>query len=441
MKYGLEENTIEAIGKLLEAYPQVDKAYLFGSRAKGNFKPGSDIDLAMKGEGITYQDVVRIGARIDELADPLIADVLAYDSINEPALKEHIDRVGIEIYSRWREKPLDELVTFQRGHDLLQSDFEDGKYLVAGSNGPIGYHNKFTTKGPGITLGRSGNSIGVAHYYENDFWAHNTALYSKSFQAGYPKFIYYLLKGFDFKSFDSGSAVPSLNRNHIHSVKFNVPPLSEQKAIAETLSALDDKIDLLHRQNKTLEQLAETLFRQWFVEEAKEDWEVGKVEDLFILQRGYDLPTQHRTFGKYPIITASGSNGFHDQYKVEGPGVTTGRSGSLGAVFYVAEDFWPLNTSLYVKEYKIATPIYAYFFLKNLDLGKLNGGSAVPTLNRNDVHSIEVTLPPKKVVMNFHEQAKSYFTKIESNQSQIRTLTQLRDILLPKLMSGEVRVV
>lgn len=182
---------------------------------------------------------------------------------------------------------------------------------------------------------------------------------------------------------------PTLNLSSLKALKFNIPPLPEQTAIASVLSSLDDKIDLLHRQNATLEKMAETLFRQWFVEEAKEEWEVGNVLDLFKLQRGYDLPSQNREDGNVPIITSSGPNGFHIESKVKGPGVTTGRSGVIGKVFFVEEDFWPLNTSLFVLEFKRATPLYTYFFLKTLDLASLNGGSAVPTLNRNDVHALE----------------------------------------------------
>ena len=196
----------------------------------------------------------------------------------------------------------------------------------------------------------------------------------------------------------------------------------------------------MHRQNKTLEQLAETLFRQWFVEEAEESWEVGTVLDLFKLQRGFDLPTQNRIGGKYPIVASSGISETHNEYKVMAPGVTTGRSGSLGDVFYIEEDFWPLNTSLYVSEFRRGTPLFTFFFLKTLDLKSLNGGSAVPTLNRNNVHELETELPPKKIIQEFEDIVRTYFQKIKSNQTQIRTLTQTRDTLLPKLMSGEVRV-
>ena len=161
---------------------------------------------------------------------------------------------------------LGDLVTFQRGHDLPKTQFKDGPYPVAGSNGIIGFHNEFTTRGPGVTIGRSGN-IGNAFFYERDFWAHNTSLYVKEFHGSHPRFVYYLLKNFDLAGHNSGSAVPSLNRNYIHPLEVIAPQeIEEQKAIAKILSDLDAKIELNHQMNKTLEQIAQAIFKQWFVD-------------------------------------------------------------------------------------------------------------------------------------------------------------------------------
>jgi type I restriction enzyme S subunit len=237
-----------------------------------------------------------------------------------------------------------------------------------------------------------------------------------------------------------GAVFDTITRDTFDHITVSLPPLPEQKSIASVLSSLDDKIDLLHRQNKTLEALAETLFRQWFVEEAEEGWKMGQVKDLFVLQRGFDLPAQHRTAGRFPIFSASGVHGYHNEYRVQAPGVTTGRSGLLGHVFYIMDDFWPLNTSLFIVEYKLAKPLFAYSFLKTLDLEGLNGGSAVPTLNRNDVHSLETSLPPLELIDRFESVTQPMFCKIKENRNQIQTLARFRDTLLPKLMSGEVKV-
>jgi type I restriction enzyme S subunit len=243
-----------------------------------------------------------------------------------------------------------------------------------------------------------------------------------------------------FESISHGAIFNTIIGSSLKETPFFLPPLLEQRTIASVLSSLDDKINLLHRQNKTLEAMVETLFRQWFVEAADERWEEGKIGDLFILQRGYDLPIQDRIDGQFPIISSSGINGNHFEFKVKAPGVVTGRSGLLGNVFYVMENFWPLNTTLYIKDYKIATPLYGYFFLRTLDLSLYNAGSAVPTLNRNHVHEQETIIPPKALIMKFETFAVNIFKKIENNNNQIHTLEKLRDTLLPKLMNGEVRV-
>lgn len=110
--------------------------------------------------------------------------------------------------------------------------------------------------------------------------------------------------------------------------------------------------------------MAGTLFRQWFVEESS-GFDDGKISDFFVLHRGYDLPIQERIVGEFPIVTSSGIDSFHHEFKIKGPGVVTGRSGQIGNVYLVFNDFWPLNTTLYVSEFKKATPTFAYFSLSH----------------------------------------------------------------------------
>lgn len=457
MKFGLSENIIEKIQQVLTTNSKVDKAYIFGSRAKGNYREASDIDMAIKGQNLNYDDVLSLGVKLDEQNLPYKIDLLDYHTIKEPALKEHIDRVGIEFYSRWKKLKLGEVITFQRGHDLTRVDMSVGKYPVAGSNGIIGYHNKYTTKGPGVTIGRSGN-IGTPHYYENDFWAHNTVLYIKDFKVSEPKFIYYFLKTIDFTQFNAGSSVPTLNRNHIHDLDFLLPPLSEQTAIASILSSLDDKIDLLHRQNKTLEQLAETLFRQWFVEEENNAVKLGTV----IKTSSGGTPSRSKmeyyhngTIKWVKSKELQGSYIFETEEKVTDEAVKNSSA-----------KLFPANTILIamygatVGEYAIlAEPAtcnqavcglipndnYPYTFLFILtkynkeNLIGLAVGSAQQNISQELIKDIEIPNSVDKI-KEFHKSVETYFDKIKSNQTQIRTLTQTRDTLLPKLMSGEVRV-
>jgi type I restriction enzyme S subunit len=272
----------------------------------------------------------------------------------------------------------------------------------------------------------------------------------------------------------TGTAVPHISGRQIKDFAFALPPIVEQKAIAAVLEALDDKIELNRRMNATLEAMARALFQSWFVDfdpvRAKLDgrppagldaataplfpatfqespqgpvphgWEVGRLDDVLTLQRGFDLPTPDRTHGKYPVMAASGPNGWHDKFMVRGPGVTTGRSGVLGRVFFVHGDFWPLNTSLWVKEFKRISPAYAFHLLRGLDFEVFNAGSAVPTLNRNHVHNLPVVMPPQAIVKAFDAQVMPLMTRQKANEDQSHTLATLRDTLLPKLLSGELDV-
>ncbi|MDP1557629.1 MAG: restriction endonuclease subunit S [Nitrosomonas sp.] len=256
-------------------------------------------------------------------------------------------------------------------------------------------------------------------------------------------YIYYLLKEkiAELSQISHGGVFDTITRDTFKEINASLPPLPEQKAIASVLSSLDDKIDLLHRQNKTLEAMAETLFRQWFVEEAQGNWEAGTLGNVVDFNYGKTLKDQERSGSGYPVVGSSGVVGFHKDYLVEAPGIVTGRKGTLGVVNYFFDNFFPIDTTFYMTS-KIQSDglFYEYLLLKSVGLGDMNSDSAVPGLNRNAAHAIPVTIPPSELVSNFNNFCKPTFAKINTNTCQIRTLKTLRDTLLPKLMSGEVRV-
>lgn len=168
--------------------------------------------------------------------------------------------------SQWCQTTLGEFVRLQRGHDLTDETRRFGHVPVMGAAGMNGYHDIARAKGPGVVIGRSGASFGKAHYCPQDYWPHNTGLYVTDFQGNDPRFTYYFLKSLDFSGYNSGSAQPSLNRNFIYRIPVCVPDPIEQRAIAGVLGALDDKIELNRRMNETLEALAQSLFKSWFVD-------------------------------------------------------------------------------------------------------------------------------------------------------------------------------
>jgi len=160
-----------------------------------------------------------------------------------------------EIPEHWEVIRFKYVLWLQRGHDLPTTDFRDGPYPVCGSNGCIGYHAQFTTKGPGVTVGRSG-SVGEVNYIYTDYWAHNTALYIKEFRRSIPRYAFYLLKTLDVKYLSEGTAVGTLNRNYIHDVPIAIPDVTEQRTIADYLDHETARIDaLIEKINKSIDLL------------------------------------------------------------------------------------------------------------------------------------------------------------------------------------------
>ncbi|QTR47332.1 restriction endonuclease subunit S [Thiothrix litoralis] len=127
-----------------------------------------------------------------------------------------------------------------------------------------------------------------------------------------------------------------------------------------------------------------------------EDWDVKTLGNITTLQRGFDLPSRLRKVGQVPIISSAGVSGFHNKAMAKANGVVTGRYGTIGETFFVEEDFWPLNTTLYVSDFKDNDPLFIYFLLKTIDFQSHSGKSGVPGVNRNDLHELIITSPPTK---------------------------------------------
>jgi len=269
---------------------------------------------------------------------------------------------------------------------------------------------------------------------------------------------YALLKGREeLVSLAHGAAQQNISQEIIKKFEIEVPDLQEQQKVVVILSAYDDLIENNTRRIEILEEMARRLYEEWFVQfrfpghEGVEftdsslglipvGWTVGCLQDVITLQRGFDLPVQHRLAGSVPIISATGIGGSHVEAKVKGPGVVTGRSGSIGKVMYVHDDHWPLNTTLWGANYPLGSTLFAYYVLSSIDLKGFNVGAAVPTLNRNDIHGLPVNIPPKEIVQSFEKVAEPLHNLTEKLRRKNANLRAQRDLLLPKLISGEIDV-
>jgi len=416
------------------------------------------------------------------MADEAVASAETKSWLYQPVFPEH-----------WERRPLYSLAQWVNGlafRDIQFSPTGRPVIKIAEIKGGISGQTKFTeqvfdesvrVRAGDLLFSWSGQpetSIDVFWWRGSDGWLNQHSFRVTPVEGVDPTFFFYLLRYLkpNFVGIARNKQTTGLGhvtKRDLEAIEAAYPSLPEQRAIAHILGTLDDKIELNRRINETLEAMARAMFKSWFVDfdpvgakaEGRDPglpkpvadffpdsfenselgaipagWGVGRLDDVLVLQRGFDLPTSLRTPGLYPVIAASGPNGSHNQFMVRGPGVTTGRSGVLGNVFYVHQDFWPLNTSLWVKEFKASTPAYAFYLLRGLDFRLFNAGSAVPTLNRNHVHGLPTLMPPMKLIEAFEAFAVTTLRRQRTGEIESSTLASLRDALLPKLISGELRI-
>jgi type I restriction enzyme, S subunit len=399
--------------------------------------------------------------------------------------------------NNWIKTTLGDFLSLQRGHDLTEPERRDGSIPVMGSAGPNGLHDTALAKGPGIVIGRSGASFGQVHLSKCDFWPHNTGLYVTDFKGNDPLFAYYFLKTIDFTRFNSGSAQPSLNRNFIYPIPVRIPPLAEQKRIAGILGALDDKIELNRKMNETLEQMAKALFRSWFVDfdpvhakaagrqpagmdkatadlfpDSLVDSELGKIPKGWIaapLSHGFEILS-----GGTPRTSEEGYwNGGIPWYSVKdapadsdiwvlGTEKTVTQEGvdnsaaqilparttiisARGTVGKLALTGLPMamNQSCFGLRGKNGiSDLTAYFIAQDATVRLLQNthGTVFDTINRQTFEGVKWQFPPGELSVAFEKQADQLLSKIKTNLEESRTLSALRDTLLPRLLCGDTHL-
>jgi type I restriction enzyme S subunit len=246
----------------------------------------------------------------------------------------------------------------------------------------------------------------------------------------------------------TGVNVPHISGKQIAGFKVPVPPLEQQRKVAALIGAYDDLIANNQRRIALLESMAEEIYREWFVrmrcpvdtDANRSPERLRPFDSLCELQRGFDLPDSDMQPGSVPVIASTSIKGFHNVAKVNPPVITTGRSGSLGTVLYVREPAWPLNTSLWVKDFKGNSPNLVYFTLRGLHLENFNAGAGVPTLNRNHLRSIKVRIPTAASQSKFDELVEPVLAQAQTLRLACAKIVSTRDALLPRLIAGKLRV-
>jgi type I restriction enzyme S subunit len=193
--------------------------------------------------------------------------------------------------------------------------------------------------------------------------------------------------------------------------------------------------------NDNLQQQIEAIFNSQYAPSLRlANWTVGTVGDVVTLQRGYDLPKNKMSPGSYPVAGSTDTIFYHNDFTTEAPCIVMGRSGNIGNPRLYMKKCWAHNTTLFVKDFKSNNPYWSYYMLRTIDYSQFHGGSAVPTLNRNHVHSFEIAIPPINHQNEFAERILPLLLLIENNRAEINTLSEFRDSILPQLMSGALDV-
>jgi len=270
-----------------------------------------------------------------------------------------------------------------------------------------------------------------------------------------PSFLYYYFRSpigrNKIESIVEFTAAAGIRGSDLSNIEIEIPDTATQKEIAQILSSLDDKIELNLQMNQTLEAMAQAVFKEWFVDfkfpgfdgelvdGLPKGWRMGSFEELTDIKTGKGLKrTEFKPDGIYPIIGANGELGRTDEYLLDDKLLLTGRVGTLGSIKISYGKKWYSDNVLIMKPYKYF--YFSYFNLKAIDMNSLNRGSTQPLVTQTDLKNYLTLIPSEEILLLFEKTVNEIFEKIFFNDIQIQTLTQTRDTLLPKLMSGKMRL-
>ena len=387
----------------------------------------------------------------------------------------------------WRSSTWGDEVCLEYGKALRGYSQTHGKYRVFGSNGPIGWTNNALTQGPGVILGRKGAYRGV-EYCRDPFWVIDTAYYIVPKTDLDMRWLYYAVKHYKLGEVDDGSPIPSTTRSAVYMLELDVPPKHEQRAIAHILGTLDDKIELNRKQNETLEAMARALFKAWFVDfepvrakmegrwqrgqslpglpahlydlfpdrlveselgEVPEGWKYAPLSEFIEILDSRRVPLSGKQRaerrGIYPYHGAAGVMDFVDDYLFDGIHVLVGEDGSVvkddGRPYtqYVWGKFW-VNNHAHVLRGRGITNETLLIFLDQCDIAPFVTGAVQPKLSQGNLKKIPFIDAGEWLLNGFGEVISPLFKKIRDATEELRALVQIRDTLLPKLISGELRV-
>ena len=369
----------------------------------------------------------------------------------------------------------DEFVRLNRGFDLPESKIVDGEYPVVASTNIKAYHNAYKVKPPVVVTGRSG-SLGKVQYIDSKCWPLNTSLYSKDFRGNNPKYIYYFLQTMHLEQYNAGAGVPTLNQNHLQQLKIVVHDIDEQKKVSYILSAYDNLIENNNKRIKLLEQMAENLYKEWFVrfrfpgyentkfvDDIPSDWQILRMSDFCYVTDGtHDTPKPVNDDG-VPLVTGkcikNGFIDFNEPYNIsyqdhesisKRSGLKTGdilfsNIGTVGTTCLVNYDReFSVKNVIILKPDNIKVSNYLYSWLNSDSIQAIfatqTNGASQQFVGLNFMRRFKILVPNANVLDLYSDRIKPIRTEIVKLHDINENLVKQRDMLLPRLMSGKLEV-
>jgi len=354
--------------------------------------------------------------------------------------------------SEWSQGTLGDMIELKRGYDLPSQARRLGRVPIVSSSGPSGLHDESKVSAPGVVTGRYG-TIGQVFYVDSDFWPLNTTLYVRDFKGNDPKFIAYFLRTLDFLTYSDKAAVPGVNRNHLHQAPVRWPDLSTQRAIASLLSLLDEKIEFNRRTNETLESMVAALYARATGAESLSD-DLASIYDccevvygaafasaLFNSERiGQPLLRIRDLSTESPAVFTSE---LHPKaHLIKAGDIVVGMDGEFRAHLWGGAEVW-LNQRVCAF---VPKPGYSSAFVRNAIRAPLALVEATETattvihLGKSDIDRFRIPRLAPKALEVFNQVADPMYARIVSNKRESQSLSILRDTLLPRLLSGELRI-
>lgn len=368
-----------------------------------------------------------------------------------------------------------DFIRLNRGFDLPESQIESGEYPVVASTNIKAYHKQYKVDGPAVVTGRSG-SLGKVQYVDGKCWPLNTSLYVKDFKGNYPRYVYYYLQIMHLEQFNSGAGVPTLNQNHLHSMKVLIHDIQEQRKVATILAAYDNLIENNNKRIKILEQMAENLYKEWFVrfrfpgyENAEfvdglpKGWSRNKLKTYYNTSSG---GTPSRSISSYyengsiPWVKTGeitdtiilGTEEYITEDAVKHSSAKKIASGSLLMAMYgvnigqlgiVAKEMTCNQAACVFSEKRaFSSRFYLFYYLKSIReyLLLIGFGAAQQNLSQELIQNIRIVMPTDGIVMAFEQKIGVMYDEIQSLLEKNANLVKQRDLLLPRLMSGKLSV-